>query len=115
MTIISDKYDPKQAAKLSGIKSVPMIDYLQRTGVFVPQIARERHKGKKRGFTFKDLLVLKAIKRLLDSGASVALLKKSLVKFQKARWTADPVTLEDPLGIIRYLFVSGENVYLKKC
>jgi len=58
--------------------------------------------------------VLKAIKRLLDSGASVANLKKSLAEFQKKKWSADETTLENADGIIRYLIVSGDSVYLRK-
>lgn len=114
MTQIFDKYSPKEAQQLCGFKTVAMIDYLQRTGVFQPYGKKGRQRGKRREFSFKDLLVLKAIKRLLDSGASVSLLKKSLQDFQKIRWSADPVTLEDHGQIIRYLFVSAESVYLKK-
>ncbi len=114
MTQILDNYSPRQAQQLCGFKTIAMIDYLQRTGVFKPHLKKGRQRGKRREFSFKDLLVLKAIKRLLDSGASVSLLKKSLQDFQKIRWSADPVTLENHGQIIRYLFVSAESVYLRK-
>jgi DNA-binding transcriptional MerR regulator len=114
MTIIMDQYSAERARVLCGFKSVAMIDYLQRSGVFVPRGRKEKRKGKGRRFEFRDLIVLKAIKRLLDSGASVANLKKSLAQFQKLHWSADPVTLEDSFGVIRYLVVSGESVFLKR-
>ncbi len=113
MTII-ETYDARKAKELCGFDSVAMIDYLQRSGVFVPRRKKGQRKGKGRRFEFRDLVVLKALKRLLDSGASVANLKKSLNEFQKLKWSADPVTLEDPTGIIRFLLVSGDSVYLRK-
>jgi DNA-binding transcriptional MerR regulator len=113
MTII-EAYSAKKAQELCGFESVAMIDYLQRSGVFVPLQKKGQRKGKGRRFEFRDLVVLKALKRLLDSGASVACLKKSLTEFQKLKWSADPATLEDPNGIIRFLVVSGEHVYLRK-
>jgi DNA-binding transcriptional MerR regulator len=114
MTQIISKYSPKEAMQLCGFKTVAMIDYLQRHAIFKPERVKGRQRGKRREFTFKDLLVLKAIKRLLDSGASVALLKKSLQDFQATRWSADPVTLEEQGQIIRYLFVSADSIYLRK-
>jgi DNA-binding transcriptional MerR regulator len=115
MTInLNDKFSAKKAASLCGFGSVAMLDYLQRTGIFVPNAARKKQRGKSRSYSFRDLLVLKAIKRLLDSGASVANLKTSLEEFQKRKWTADVVSLEDKDGIIRYLIVSADSIFLKK-
>jgi DNA-binding transcriptional MerR regulator len=113
MTII-ETFGAKRAQELCGFQSVAMIDYLQRSGVFVPKRTNGKRKGKGRRFEFRDLVVLKALKRLLDSGASVANLKKSLTEFQKLKWSADPATLEDAAGVIRYLIVSGEHIYLQK-
>lgn len=115
MTIILASYSAKRAVSLVGFGSVAMIDYLQRVGVFIPLGKKgARGRGKARTFTFRDLLVLKAIKRLLDSGASVANLKKALEEFQKLNWSADPVTLEDPTGIIRYFVASRDGIYLAR-
>jgi DNA-binding transcriptional MerR regulator len=114
MTIITDSFDARQAARLCGFKSTAMLDYLQRSEVFVAKRKDGKRRGKGRRYDFRDLLVLKAIKRLLDSGASVANLKKSLAEFQNKKWFADPVTLEDRDGIIRYLIVSGDSVFLKR-
>lgn len=113
MTIINDSFDARRAAELCGFKSTAMLDYLQRSEVFVAKRKNGKRKGKGRRYDFRDLLVLKAIKRLLDSGASVANLKKSLVEFQNKKWFADPAMLEDRDGVIRYLIVSGDSVLLK--
>lgn len=113
MTNIFESFDAPRAVSLTGFKSVAMLDYLQRSGVFHPRGRRGKAgRGKKRRYEFRDLLVLKAIKRLLDSGASVASLKVALSEFQKLNWTADPVTMEDKTGVIRYLIASGDSVYL---
>jgi DNA-binding transcriptional MerR regulator len=115
MTInIFDKFSAKKAVSLCGFGSVAMLDYLQRTGIFIPAGSRKKQRGKRRTYTFRDLLVLKAIKRLLDSGASVANLKASLEEFQKRKWTADASSLEDKDGVIRYLIVSADSIFLKK-
>lgn len=114
MTINYDSFSAQRAMELCGFKSVAMIDYLQRSGVFTPRRYGEKRRGKGRKFDFRDLVVLKAINKLLESGASVSDLKKSLSEFQKMKWISDPVTLENSEGIIRYLIFSGNSIYLKK-
>lgn len=115
MTSLYESFPPQRAAELSGFKSVAMLDYLQRSKVFFPRGKKgARGRGNKRLYEFRDVLILKAIKRLLDSGASVAALAKALTEFQRLNWNADPVTLEDRNGIIRYLVASGSDVYLAK-
>lgn len=113
-TIVDQKFDAARARDLCGFKTIAMIDYLQRSGVFVPRKKDGKRRGKGRRFDFRDLVVLKAIKELLDSGASVAALKKSLAEFQKLKWSADPVTLEDPSGVVRFLIVSCGQIYLRR-
>ena len=114
MTTIIVPCEAKVAAKLAGFKSVAMLDYLQRSGVFIASRKDGKRRGKKRRYDFRDILILKAIKKLLDSGASVSNLKKSLTSFQSMKWSADEASMGDREGIIRYLIVSGESVYLKK-
>lgn len=109
-----DAFSAERARELCGFQSVAMIDYLQRSGVFTPVGHRKKRRGRGRRFEFRDLLVLKAIKRLLDSGASVANLKKSLIKVQDLNWISDPTTLEDKEGIIKFLIVSHDSIYLKR-
>jgi DNA-binding transcriptional MerR regulator len=115
MTNLFDSFSAKRAANLSGFNTVAMLDYLQRAGVFHPRGTKGgRGRGKRRSYEFRDVLVLKAIKRLLDAGASVSSLSKALSEFQKTNWSADPVTLEDAHGVVRYLVASGDDIYLAK-
>jgi DNA-binding transcriptional MerR regulator len=114
MTIITATYDAKRAADLVGFRSVAMLDYLQRSGVFIARGSKGKRRGKGRRYEFRDLIVLKALKKLLDSGASVSNLRKSLNEFQRLKWAADPVTLEDDTGVVRFLIASGDDIYLVK-
>lgn len=111
---IKNTYSAREAMRLCGYETIAMIDYLQRSGVFLNRRRRSSGRGSRRRFVFRDLVILKAIKRLLDAGVSVAILKRSLNEFQELTWSADPVTLEDANGVIRFLVVSGNSVYLRK-
>lgn len=108
MTNIFRTVFAREAAVISGLRTVAMLDYLQRSGVFIPTERRgSRGRGKGRQYNFKDLLILKAIAKLLDSGASVATLRQALEKFQKYNWSADPATFEDRAGSVRYLIANN--------
>lgn len=108
--MIKEYYSARDAAKHCKYGSVAMLDYLERSRVFVRKKA-SKQRGKGRRYTFRDLLILKVIKSLLDAGVSVATLRKSLQEFQNWRWKAEPTVLEDELGGLRYLIASGDRVY----
>jgi DNA-binding transcriptional MerR regulator len=108
--MFTEPLDPKRAAKLCGFRTVAMLDYLERTGVFVR--SQPKRRGKKRKYDFRDLLVLKVIKALLDHGASVSSLKKALSEFQHWKWKAEPTVLEDKNGGLKYFIASGDRFYL---
>lgn len=104
----------KAVKEICGFGSVAMIDYLERSGVFVPQVRRRKHKGVPRQYTFRDVLMLKAIATLLENGASVAAIKGALEKLQAYHWKADRAVLEHGPGSIRHLVFSGGNFYFPK-
>ena len=87
-----------------------MLDYLERSEVFVPAKRRIKRRGKRRVYGFRDLLILKAIGRLLAAGASVAALKKALQQFQADKWSADRASLANGSEILRYVVLSGGEV-----
>jgi DNA-binding transcriptional MerR regulator len=47
------------------------LDYWARTGLVVPTLRGARGSGSQRLYSFKDVLVLKVVKRLLDAGVSL--------------------------------------------
>ncbi len=111
MTIIIDSANARKAARVCGYDSVYMLDYLQRSGVFVPSDRKGQKRGKGRRYDFRELVVLKTISELLRNGASVAALKKSLLAFQKAKWDADKTSLQHEGEAVRYFVVSAGQIY----
>ncbi|MGE0774698.1 MAG: MerR family transcriptional regulator [Sphingomonadaceae bacterium] len=105
----------KRAADICGFESVAILDYLQRSGVFVPNSHKRRRRGKSRQYEFRDLLVLKAIATLLKNGASVSALKKALGELQRRKWKADEASLQDDEGkALKYLIATGNSVVFAK-
>ena len=47
------------------------LDYWARTGLVVPSVRSATGSGSQRLYSFKDMLVLKVVKRLLDTGVSL--------------------------------------------
>src|SRR5438874_10918026 len=47
------------------------LDYWARTGLVVPSVRGASGSGSQRLYSFKDVLVLKVVKRLLDAGVSL--------------------------------------------
>jgi DNA-binding transcriptional MerR regulator len=109
-----DSFSAKKAARICGFDSVYMIDYLQRSGVFIPSKKRPMGHGKRREYSFKDLVVLKTISTLLKNGASVAVLKKSLLEFQSSKWDADKASMQFDGAVARYMVASGSKVFFAK-
>ena len=112
--MIIESHTAAKAAQLAGLSSVAMIDYLERTGVFVPVKKRAKARGRKRKYSFRDVLVLKAIALLLRNGASVANLKGALEGLQRIPWRAEETVLEDKGGPLRHLVVSGGRIYFAR-
>lgn len=109
--MIRSRFSAKEAASLTGLGTVAMLDYLERSGVFSRGKSTQKRRGKRRQYTFRDLLVLKVLRSMLQHGVSVATLKKSLVEFQHWRWKGEPAVLEDAVGGLRFLVASASNVY----
>lgn len=58
------------ACQIAGISYRPL-DYWARTNLIVPSIRGAAGSGSQRLYSFKDILVLKIVKRLLDTGISL--------------------------------------------
>jgi DNA-binding transcriptional MerR regulator len=58
------------ACKVAGI-TYRQLDYWARTGLLEPSIREATGSGTQRLYSFTDILVLKVVKRLLDSGVSL--------------------------------------------
>jgi len=65
------------ACHATGI-SYRQLDYWARTSLVVPSIRDASGSGTQRLYSFKDLVVLKVVKRLLDAGVSLQNIRKAI-------------------------------------
>ena len=113
--MLIEAVDARTAVRVCGFESVAMLDYLQRSGVFIPSDRRGKRRGKGRRYEFRELMVLKTISALLRNGASVSALKKALVEFQKRKWFADSASLQDDSGaLLKYFVVCADSICFAK-
>lgn len=107
-------HSAKTVIQLCGFGSIAMLDYLERSEVFIPQTKRPKNRGRQREYTFRDVLVLKTIAVLLRHGTSVAALKDALQGLQRLNWKAEETVLEDKVGPLRHLIVSSRRIYFAR-
>ena len=70
-------YRGPQVCQLVGI-SYRQLDYWARTGLLRPSLAEAKGSGTKRRYSYRDLLELKVIKRLLDAGVSLQAARRAV-------------------------------------
>ena len=93
-------YSAKLTADVVGI-TYRQLDYWARTDLVVPSLARATGSGSRRQYSYANLLELKVIKRLLDSG----------IKLEKVRSIFDYMRSELREDISRAnLVIDGSNV-----
>jgi DNA-binding transcriptional MerR regulator len=78
------------------------LDYWARTGLVVPSVRDASGSGTQRLYSFRDIVVLKVVKRLLDAGVSLQNIRKAIETLR--RWG------EDDLASIT-LISDGTTVY----
>jgi DNA-binding transcriptional MerR regulator len=104
--VIVDSYSAAQAAKVAGL-SLHMIDYLCRNGIVEPSSGALRGRGRMRQYQYTDIVLLKVVAKLLNTGISVLRCKKSLAALRRRY----PRTS----GLLRkkYLVTDGDEVFLQ--
>ena len=81
--------DPKvgyrgiHAASAAGI-SYRQLDYWDRTGLVQPSVRGAAGSGSQRLYAFRDILVLKLVKRLLDTGVSLQQIRLAVEQLRAA-------------------------------
>src|SRR5690606_41843401 len=78
------------------------LDYWARTGLVKPSIRSAAGSGSQRLYSFKDILVLKIVKRLLDAGSSLQNIRIA-VEHLRSRGVQDLANIT--------LFSDGTSVY----
>jgi DNA-binding transcriptional MerR regulator len=70
-------YRGTTACSVAGI-SYRQLDYWARTGLVVPSVRDASGSGTQRLYSFRDIVVLKVVKRLLDAGVSLQNIRKAI-------------------------------------
>jgi DNA-binding transcriptional MerR regulator len=65
------------ACSVAGI-TYRQLDYWARTGLVVPSVRDASGSGTQRLYSFRDIVVLKVVKRLLDAGVSLQNIRKAI-------------------------------------
>jgi DNA-binding transcriptional MerR regulator len=84
----SDGYRVPDVCKLVGI-SYRQLDYWARTGLVTPSVREAGGSGTQRLYSFRDLVQLKVIKKLLDAGVSLQNVRKAVV-YLRQHLSAEP-------------------------
>jgi DNA-binding transcriptional MerR regulator len=108
-----DYFTVDEAAAVSGLASRNMVTYLERAGIFSSTYTTKtgipwRRKGSWRCYTFRDIILLKVISRLLASGVQVGKLKKAMNHLRDAH---PEIAYENRMA--KYLVTDGENVFFR--
>lgn len=86
-----------------------MLNYLDREGILKASVPGGRGRGRKRLYSYTDLVLLRSLKRLLDAGVGVKQLKKALAKVRQV-YPADA-----EVGLGKFFFVTdGHEVFLQR-
>jgi DNA-binding transcriptional MerR regulator len=80
-------YRGPTACSAAGI-TYRQLDYWARTGLVEPTVRGAKGSGSQRLYSFRDILLLKVIKRLLDAGISLQQIRTA-VQFLRERGTDD--------------------------
>ena len=59
------------------------LDYWARTGLVVPGVRAATGSGTQRLYSFRDIVVLKVVKRLLDAGVSLQNIRKAIATLRE--------------------------------
>jgi DNA-binding transcriptional MerR regulator len=80
-------YRGVMACHAAGI-SYRQLDYWARTGLVVPSVRDASGSGTQRLYSFRDIVVLKVVKRLLDAGVSLQNIRRA-IEALRSRGVAD--------------------------
>ena len=94
-------YRGPAACQIAGI-TYRQLDYWARTALVAPSIRSAKGSGSQRLYSFKDVLVLKVVKRLLDTGVSLQNIRVA-VQHLRRRGVKDLANIT--------LFSDGTTVY----
>ena len=97
------------AARAAGI-TYRQLDYWARTGLVEPTVRGAKGSGSQRLYGFRDILVLKLVKRLLDTGISLQQIRTAVAQLHEAgvHDLAQTTLMSDGASV--YLCTSNDEV-----
>jgi DNA-binding transcriptional MerR regulator len=104
-----------EASRLAGFEKPWMLIHLERSGIFVRESFSDRRHGRVRKYNFKDLIVIRGIKKMLDIGLRPARVKDVLLELAKEE--SLPTTREAAEVFARRscaFFISSDSVLFAK-
>lgn len=117
---LDDGFRGPQVCQLVGI-SYRQLDYWARTGLLRPSLAEAKGSGTKRRYSYRDLLELKVIKRLLDAGVSLQSARRAVGCLREdlgADLAAANLVLSDTTSVLAHsdgelvdLLAGGQGVF----
>jgi DNA-binding transcriptional MerR regulator len=87
----AEGYRVPEVCKVVGI-SYRQLDYWARTGLVTPSVRDAGGSGTQRVYSFQDLVQLKVIKNLLDTGVSLQRIRKA-VQYLRQHMRAQPASV----------------------
>lgn len=102
-------YSGQTSASAAGI-SYRQLDYWDRTGLIQPSVRTATGSGSQRLYAFRDILVLKLVKRLLDTGVSLQQIRIAIKQLREVGINDLAKTRLMSDGVKVYMFDSGEDV-----
>jgi DNA-binding transcriptional MerR regulator len=97
----AEGYRVPEVCKIVGI-SYRQLDYWARTGLVTPSVREAGGSGTQRLYSFRDLVQLKVIRKLIDAGISLQRVRKAILFLQENMKTG-------PSGIT--LMSDGASIY----
>jgi len=76
-------FTAREASRLAGFEKPWMLNHLEREEIFTPERRARGQQGKHRAYTFRDVVILRAINRLLKLGARPRRIRESIQTFSK--------------------------------
>lgn len=102
----SEGYNVRVVAALAGL-TPHMVNYLCRQNLIQPSLSKQRGRGRPLSYGFGDIVMLRVIARLLQSGVSVERVREAFAALRQHHPAITPTTLP-----ARYLVTDGRNVFL---
>lgn len=117
---MTESFSAKQAAHYAGFRTRMMLDYLERAEVFEREEVRQpgrvaKRHGRRRKYTYRDIVVLRSVGALLEKGVSVQRIKAAMLAFSREeKFACDRGRLRHEAQPVQYFITDGVSIFFSK-